>query len=217
MAVVLTILKIIGIVLLCVITLALFLIALVLFVPIRYRISAKRSDAKSDPTAGIRATYLLHILCAGFVYDKETDRYVKVFGIRLKKKDKDKSSDKEKKHKKRNKEEKHDKEDKESYTIDWNEREEEHDTGHETVHEAEHKDDVKEESMSSLARFIESIVSKYESLSDDAERLKKNIRFCDRMAHDERNLAAFELIKIQVVKFLKRIAPRSVKGYVHFG
>ena len=37
------------------------------------------------------------------------------------------------------------------------------------------------------------------------------------MAHDERNLAAFELIKIQVVKFLKRIAPRSVKGYVHFG
>lgn len=77
----LLILKIIGIVLLSIIGLVLFLIALILFVPIRYRIKAEY-DKKAD--VDVRVSYLLHIFTVIFKFDGSSpDFRIKIFGIKL--------------------------------------------------------------------------------------------------------------------------------------
>lgn len=70
--VLLSILKIIGIILLCVILLILAVLLLVLFVPIRYQIEGYRKEGDEVPVrAGIKITWLLHILNASFQYPEQ--------------------------------------------------------------------------------------------------------------------------------------------------
>lgn len=83
MAVFITILKVTGIVIASLIALVLFLLCLVLFVPIRYRIRGEKGTGDDDIYAKIQVTFLLHIISAGLIYDKDTDIYGKLFGIRI--------------------------------------------------------------------------------------------------------------------------------------
>ena len=92
-AVLLSILKITGIVLLCLIGLILLVAAIILFVPIRYRIRADK-PLEGDFTANAGASFLLHILSLKFLYNGEFGYYAKLFGIKIyPKKDKDKDKE----------------------------------------------------------------------------------------------------------------------------
>ena len=82
MMIVLNILKIIGIILLCILGIALLLLCLVLFVPIRYRLKAKRVVGDEVPVrAEVMVTWLLHFISASFLYPEQTYLKVKLFGI----------------------------------------------------------------------------------------------------------------------------------------
>lgn len=80
MATFLLILKIIGIVLLCVLGLALLLILVVLFVPVRYRIRASYDD---EPYLKARVTYLLWLFGVTATYDKALKVVLRILFIPL--------------------------------------------------------------------------------------------------------------------------------------
>ncbi len=75
------ILKIIGIVLLSVLGLLLLLIALVLFVPVRYRLSV---DADKGVRARAQVSWLLHLLHATASYENGFGAVIRIFGIPVK-------------------------------------------------------------------------------------------------------------------------------------
>ncbi len=77
--VILTILKMIGIILLVALGLILLLLLLVLFVPIRYRIDAsKDAEGEQQLHALIRVTWLLHLLNIRFLYPEEAYLRVRI-------------------------------------------------------------------------------------------------------------------------------------------
>ena len=99
--VLLTILKIIGIILLCVLLTLFCVLLLVLFVPVRYRIETVRREGEETPfRVLLKVTWLLHILNAAFRYPGEDGLRVRVFGFtvfpaRRKEKAKEKETEKE--------------------------------------------------------------------------------------------------------------------------
>ncbi len=85
LSVILLILKIIGIVLLCLLGLVIFLLLLLLLVPVRYRGRAAKADAIE---ADVHATWLLHLVHVTVTYGEEgLDKKIKIFGFTLKDKD----------------------------------------------------------------------------------------------------------------------------------
>lgn len=82
MAVILLILKIIGIILLLLLGIILLALALVLFVPVRYRISGKVDE---DVSVCIAVTWLLHLVSFRSVYEEgELTSVLRILGIRRK-------------------------------------------------------------------------------------------------------------------------------------
>lgn len=82
MAVILLILKIIGIILLLLLGLLLLVLALVLFVPVRYRIGGKVDE---EITVRIAVTWLLHLVSFQCVYEEgEMNNVLRILGIRKK-------------------------------------------------------------------------------------------------------------------------------------
>ena len=224
-AVIITILKITGIVLLSVLALVLLILCLVLFVPIRYRIDAKKLEPDDDITGSVKITYLLHMISGGAVYDGELDKYGKIFGIKIWPKP-DKEEDTGGVH------EEHDTGGSSSepaseaetvpehtvngegdYSIDWNIDE---DSAH-NIEDTYQEEDDDESIFDICDHIIEYISEKYGDITGKYEKIRKEIRFWDKMANDTRNRNAVNLIKDLVIKLLKRIAPRKVKGLVHFG
>ena len=81
--VLLSILKIIGIILLCILGFIILLLLMVLFVPLRYRIKGNYKD--KIPDFCIKAHYLLHMVSVSFVIkDKSKELIIRLFGIKLK-------------------------------------------------------------------------------------------------------------------------------------
>ena len=85
LATVLFILKIIGIIILAILSLALFLLLIILFVPVRYSgYGTKNRDEGSKVRAGAGASWFFKILRADYEYGENGRRLtIKVFGIRL--------------------------------------------------------------------------------------------------------------------------------------
>lgn len=101
-AVILTILKMIGIALLCILGLILLLIGLLLFVPVRYRITAQK-DAEDELKAArvtVRVTWLLHLLNVCFAYPERAYVRIRVLFFTVFRSDRPKK-EKEKKQKER--------------------------------------------------------------------------------------------------------------------
>ncbi len=81
---ILLILKITGIVLLCLLSLILFLLCLVLFVPVRYCIQVERTEEPENLVAQAKFTWLMHILSVVFSYEEgNLKQRIRIFGIRL--------------------------------------------------------------------------------------------------------------------------------------
>ena len=231
LAVIITILKITGIVLLSILALVLLIVCLILFVPIRYRIDAAKPSPEDDITAAAKVTYLLHIISGGASYDKEFDKYARLFGIKIwprhKKTDEavttgetSQSSepsydsatiaDNDPTLEYHNEEADHKPVNEEDYSIDWN-------TDDESAASLEDDVDDDEDIFDIIDRIIGTVSDKYGDITGKYETIRKEIRFWDKMANDTRNRNAVALIKDLVLKLLKKIAPRKVKGLVHFG
>lgn len=82
MSVILLILKIIGIILLSLLGLVLFLLCLILFVPVRYRLSG---EIKEQVSVRAGVTWLLHLVSLRAAYQEgEFTLHLRIFGIQLK-------------------------------------------------------------------------------------------------------------------------------------
>ena len=117
LAVFLSVLKIIGISILVILLVAVFLLVLVLFVPVRYRIDGTVPKTmlddgfdKNDTDLKIKFHWLLHILSGRYEYPADDAFTVRIFGIKVyprkEKADKDSEEKNEKKSHKKSREEK---------------------------------------------------------------------------------------------------------------
>lgn len=79
--IILQILAVLGIILLCLLGLCLTLLLLILFVPVRYRISG-RKDGK-EVEGAIRVTWFLHLLSVSYRHPLPGEVIVRVAGIRM--------------------------------------------------------------------------------------------------------------------------------------
>lgn len=87
---VLTFLKILGIILLCVIGLILILLLLILFVPLKYRIDSSIPRTNLDEEfdakrvfAKVSFSWLLHIVSGGITYPENRQFEIRLFGIKV--------------------------------------------------------------------------------------------------------------------------------------
>ena len=85
LAVILTILKWVGIALLIILGVALVLLLLVLFVPVRYRVDATLPETDlegafppEDTKAHVRFSWLLHLINGGLLYPERPELFVRV-------------------------------------------------------------------------------------------------------------------------------------------
>lgn len=90
-AVLLTILKITGIVLLCILGFVLLVLLALLIIPFRYRINGRKTETESDKIldalkAEIHVTWLLHFVHVGVIFDRVLDLWIKILGIKFIKK-----------------------------------------------------------------------------------------------------------------------------------
>ena len=90
-AVLLTILKITGIVLLCILGFVLLVLLALLIIPFRYRINGRKTETESDKIldamkAEIHVTWLLHFVHASVIFDRVLDLWIKILGIKIIKK-----------------------------------------------------------------------------------------------------------------------------------
>lgn len=99
--VILTILKIIGIILLCILGLILLLAGVVLFVPVRYRLTARKEaeEELSDAHVTVRVTWLLHLLNVCFAYPDHAYVRIRLLFFTIFRSDRPKKEKKEKKKK----------------------------------------------------------------------------------------------------------------------
>ncbi len=207
----LTILKILLIVIAAIVALLITLALIIVFVPVRYRVKADKSTADSLLTAKAKVSFLLHIFTVFVSYEDELSYGVKIFGIKLGKKDVISDSVPAD----------------DDLTIEWNEdAEESYETpqaAYEELEEeaeddeADDEDDDEDDLADKISEFIEKITGKYDETRDKYDRIRKDIRFWKKMADDKRNKEAVALIKKEALRILKKIAPRKIKGFVHFG
>ncbi len=90
-AVLLTILKITGIVLLCILGFVLLVLLALLIIPFRYRINGRKTETESDKIldalkAEIHVTWLLHFAHVRVIFDRTLDLWIKILGIKFIKK-----------------------------------------------------------------------------------------------------------------------------------
>lgn len=79
--IILQILAVLGIILLCLLGLFLTLLLLILFVPVRYRLSGQKSGKETE--GRIRLSWLLHLLSASYGYPSPGEAVIRVAGIRV--------------------------------------------------------------------------------------------------------------------------------------
>lgn len=102
LTILLSVLKITGIVLLVILGTVIFLLLLILFVPVRYRLSGVKYEEDGTPVYAVAwAGWLLHIITASYEYkDRKTGFGIKILGFKLKSRKEREEKHKKKKNKK---------------------------------------------------------------------------------------------------------------------
>lgn len=241
LSVILLILKIIGIVLLSFIGLVLFLILLILFVPIRYKVNASYEGEKISAKSKI--SWLLHIvsMCAG--YENELYVILRLFGIRIKNKKEKKRVKKLKRRKKKTAKKSGSRDSKAEsekieYTFDRNEDTpadsydtDEADNISEDVpddeYEYEYEYETVEEEIGLHKKIKEFFTAAYRFLAGIPGRVTNIGRkitgkkdFLDRLTlfiEDEKNKDALSLLWDELNRVLKNARPKDLNIKIHFG
>lgn len=240
----LTILKVIGIIILVLINLVILIIAAILFVPIRYSIDAIYDRKVKNLDFKINITYLLHLISVKYIY-KDDGLSIKIFGIKTHFFDKETKAMEEKINKETKMFEKMSSEIKDNMTEmpeaykQLKKIDEERDRLAENVNKTEeniennNKDNDTEENTeefikvekqnifsriySKIKAIIIKIKYRFIKFCDTIKKICKNVNDLKEFISDDNTKEAFGFLKEEALLLLKHIRPRSIKGYVHFG
>lgn len=239
LAILLSVLKIIGIVLLSVLGLVVLLILLVLFVPIRYQVKAfKNEDEDNNYGVTAKFSFLLHILNGRFVFPADDKLRIRVFCFKLfPKKDSGEKQIKSKKNKKKSKTENiedesalddFDDEDEDSPSIEELEEaakaknyessaEKFRQIAHEINEEAIDDNPSVRKFIDKFIDFVKNIREKVLSIGRKLRDIHNNIEYYVDLINSDLFKRSLDLCKKQIFKLLKSVRPRKLKGIVHFG
>lgn len=233
----LNILKITGIVLLCIIGFVLFVLLLVLFVPIRYRLSGFKDEDEYGIDA--RISWLLHLVRVMFSYPEPGEVSVKVlffevFNSKLNNNDEDEenefkykniSDEKPEAQEMTDENSKNDKNVKEKdkvvsaaeYEKKYNQDIEKSDENKEADFQdvVENENDRKKEGA-----FGEASKNFKYTLEEKYDRMKSifgNLSFYKKLLTDDDSKELYEHVIKRLRKILKSIRPRLIKGRLTFG
>ncbi len=225
----LSILKIIGIVLLCILLFVLAAALLILFVPIRYQLKGYRRKEDDAPVrASVKVTWLLHIVNASFRYPEEAYIKIRIFCFTvfstMEKKTKQNSKKVRKTKKQLSKEEKSGPSPKEMTTDSKKDQEE--DFSKQEIKEekkaAEQNDffeePLQEEEISftkflkKLFHILKNIKYTINQIYDKIKHIISNIRYYIGIIESDSFKKAWQLCENQAVSLIKTILPRKIKG-----
>lgn len=225
MAILLTILKVIGIGLLCILSLLVVILALVLWVPLRYRLEVQKYDREENAIeADIKLSWLLHLLGVRFQYPEATYVRVTLFGLTIFRSDKPRKS---KKHK--NTKQKKEETDKTEETVaEQKTTEHNADAGKEERSCSENIGDSgqKETAMpqNKMQIFLQAVLRRLKNLKytirkiyDKIVDVIRNIRFYLEILKSELFQNTWKRCSTEAIRLLKSIAPRKIKGRIRIG
>lgn len=243
----LTILKVIGIILLIIVGLIVLIALCILFVPIRYKADISY-DKKLSITA--KATYLLHMITLTYEREDDSGLCLRIFGIKTgflnkDKKEKNKKYDEETEmfeemsadlrennefpdklkdlagiNRKRDEEvKKSDNDDNYSETGKKNE-----DGDNNTDSNSQADNDEETGKISFIHRIIKNIKGiinkikyRFKKFCGTIKKVCKNAKDFKDFITDEGTKEAFHFVKRELIVLLKHIRPRKIKGYIHYG
>lgn len=226
-AVLLSVLKIIGIILLCVLLLLIALLLLVLFVPIRYQAKGFRKEGDEVPVrVAVKVTWLLHLVNAAFRYPEEAYLKVRIFCFTV---FSTKEKDIKEKEAEKNKEQKKEVPKSESRQANVNQevpreengpekaKAEEQQRGTETEKEQEIYEEEQEEPT--LIKFIKKLFDilkniKYTicKLYDKIRHIIKNIRYYIKIVKSNSFQRAWKLCRSEALLLVKGILPKKLNA-----
>jgi hypothetical protein len=238
----LTILKIIGIILLVIVGLIVFLVVCILFVPIRYRANISYDGNVKKPQITAKATYLLHLISIKYCTNDEKTLTIKICGIKVHLLDKDKkeqnkkfdedtemfeeiaSNLSEKKYDSKQIKEKNDDEKCLNEKNDDEKSTEENKDEYEPFKEKTDKNIMLNENkffITRLIKKIKEIISKikyrFKTFCGTIKKVCKNFNELKAFITDDNTKKAFVFVKKELLALLKHIKPRKIKGYIHYG
>lgn len=242
MHVILTILKILGIILLVLLGLLLVIVFSVLFVPVRYRLEGEKlSPGWSEANGKVRVSWLLHLIHLRIQYrEKELDWECYLFGVPLKKAgaavrewEKKRRKKKVQEQKERRKKAVQQKNKPEKRTAAKKKGQEKPLQIEEKteIKTAERKQQEKEKVSDKLSRFWNRCKKIVGSILGFPGKLKKkltNIRltfrgFCDKIKrwqtlwNEESTQAALHFLTEKGRKLIRHVLPRKIRGSITFG
>ncbi len=242
MHVILTILKILGIILLVLLGLLLVIVFSVLFVPVRYRLEGEKlSLGWSEANGKVRVSWLLHLIHLRIQYrEKELDWECYLFGVPLKKAGAAVREWKKKRRKKKIQEQK----ERRKKAVQQKNKPEKRTAAKKKGQEkplqieekteiktAERKQQEKEKVSDKLSRFWNRCKKIVGSILGFPGKLKKkltNIRltfrgFCDKIKrwrtlwNEESTQAALHFLTEKGRKLIRHVLPRKIRGSITFG
>lgn len=242
-AIILYVLKIIGIVLLSLIGLVLLALLLVLFVPIRYSVSAFKNENDTDNyEIKAKVSFLLHIVNGRFLFPSDEKLRIRLLWFKLFPKKAKKEKIKPDRSKKKNEPDKTLKSNSNSY--DYEDDEDLSDEDSPTIEELEkaareHKFDNNAETVRKIAhtvneevaddnptirKFIDSIINFAKNIKEKiigfVNKIKdifNNIEYYLDLINSDLFRNSYALCKKEIIKLLKSIRPRKIKGLINFG
>lgn len=237
MSILLTVLKIIGIILLVI----LGIICLVLFVPLRYR--GNGSYNSDGLNISVRVSWLLHIISVRIGYEGKDAPHIKarVFGITLY--DNLKVNKKEKKSKTKNKKKEQAEEKEENDDIydiqaasfeepvpdvseSYNEENSDETFGDFDVNESssDTAEPQKEKFTQKLTKIVKKLVDfvrnikyTFQKICDTIADIRANVNYYLNVLKQDSTKAAFNSCKTQLLRVFKRIAPKKFRVNLHLG
>ncbi len=218
----LMILKIIGIILLVLLAILVSLLLIVLFVPIRYRVKGSKEDAVIVGKARVSWVFGLAVFIVSY-QEKDVILQLKVLGIDLMKLLKKKTSNK----KTASKMKKTDKGEKIEDTKDKKETVSDATLSKKTSEKVGTSSKVPSENKG-IREKIKDIRYKITAvpgkIAESIKKIKLTItNICDKIKYwkdflsDERVMAALGVVKLHLLKILKHILPKKIKGQVVYG
>ncbi len=199
LSIILLILKIIGIIILSIIAIILFLLCVVLFTPIRYRITSNNKE-KIYATASI--TWLLHLVHVHLCYQDGFSYFITILGIKIYPQ-KEKPISKKKKNIKKRKIQSDLKDSKQKNKIS---KEKSNTLKAKKTSSRHHKPKKKEKTTFTFSNL-------YDKIKKNIFLFKKNIN----RIKDERTKQAVLLCKKELLHLLKMIFPRKIIGEIQLG
>ena len=228
-SVLLTILKILGIVILSIIAFALLLALAILFVPVRYRAQAKIDEKEYE--GNVKASWLLHFLSFKLIFvDKKPNMVFRVLGIPIKKSSKEKENEFSKDFEPNEAKDLEDdfndyvdvEEDKD-LSIDNSDREniEPKSSEDENINAPEIKEKkptlkerLKKFSPKNILEKIKEFIEKIKAFIKDANQKKEDL---EKEYNDPKTKEALEILKTSGISLLKHYKPRKLKGFLEIG